>query len=57
MVHHFVVSDFQYCQNSASSFENTVIFGPQTMFLHHCLPSFEDIENRRPKNESPCKAA
>jgi len=57
MAHLFVVSDFRYLENSASGFENTVIFRPKTMFLHHRLPSFEDIENWRRSNEAPCKAA
>jgi len=51
MAHLLVASDFRYLQNSASGFENIVIFRPKCMFLHHRLPSFEDIENwRRPKD-------
>jgi len=57
MVHHSVVSDFQYLQHSASCFENTVIFPPKTMFLHHRLPSFEDIKYLTPPKDAPCKAA
>jgi hypothetical protein len=57
MTHLFVVSDFQYLQNSASSFENTVIFRPKTMFLRHRLPSFEDIKHQRPPKDAPCTAA
>jgi len=57
MVHLLVVSDFQYLQNSASGFEYTVIFRAKTMFLHHRLLSFEDIENLRPPKDAPWKAA
>jgi len=52
-----VVSDFRYLQISASGYQNTVILRPETMFLHHSLPGFEDIENRRPPKDAPCKAA
>jgi len=48
MAHLLVISDFRYLQNSASGFENTEIFRPKTMFLHHPLPSFEDIEIWKP---------
>jgi len=57
MAHLLVVSNFQYLLNTASGFENTVIFRPKTLFLHHRLPSFEGIENWRPTNEAPCQAA
>jgi len=57
MAHLLVVSDFRYIQISASSFDNTVILRPKTMFLHQSLPSFEDIDNWRPPKDAPCKAA
>jgi hypothetical protein len=57
MVHLLVVSDFRYLQNSASGFAITVIFRPKSMFLHHRLPSFEDIEKWRLPKDAPCKAA
>jgi hypothetical protein len=57
MAHRLVVSYFPYLQNSASSFENTVIFRPETMFLHCCLPSFKNTENRSPPQDAPFKAA
>jgi hypothetical protein len=56
MAHLLVVSDFRYLQNSASGFENRVIFRTKTMFLHNHLPSFEDMENRRSPKGAPCRA-
>jgi hypothetical protein len=52
-----VVSNVGYRYNSASGFENTLIYCPKTIFLRHRLLSFDDIENRRPPNDAPCKAA
>jgi len=57
MAHFLVVSKVWYLCHSASCYENRVIFGPKTMFLHHNLLTFEDIENRGPRQDAPCEAA
>jgi hypothetical protein len=57
MAHLLVVSDFWYLQNSASGFESTVILRSKSMFLHHRLPSFDDMEHWRPPKDALCKAS
>jgi hypothetical protein len=48
-----VLSNVQYLRNSASGFENIVIFGPIMLLLGLRLLSFDDIRHRRRPNDAP----
>jgi len=57
IVHGLVVSNYRYLQNSASDGAKTWFLGEKSLYFQSCLLSFEDIENRRPPKDAPCKAA
>jgi len=55
IAHRFVVSNYRYSQNLASDGPKTWILGEKSLYFQSHLLSFEDIENRRPPNDAPCK--
>jgi len=57
MAHLLVVSDIQYLQNSASNGAKAWFLGAKSQYFGSRLLRFEDIENRRPPEDVPCKAA
>jgi len=57
MAYHLVVCNFQYLPNSASDGAKTLFLGEKSRYFQSHLLSFEDIENWRPPNDAPCKAA
>jgi len=52
-----VVSKFRYLQNSASDGAKTWFLAEKSLYFQSCLLTLEDIENRRPPKDAPCKAA
>jgi len=57
MAHLLEVSNFRYLQNSASDGAKTWFLGEKSLYFQSRLLSFEDIENLRPPNDAPYKAA
>jgi len=57
MPHLLVVSNFRYLQNSASEGAKHGFLAKKSLYFQSHLLSFEDIENGRPPNDAPHKAA
>jgi len=52
-----LVSKCGYLQNLAGNGAKTSFLGEKSLYFQICLLSFEDIKNRRPPQDVPCKAA